>query len=112
MGVQPAQVADIGARRRWLTGLVVGLVFGVGVLIGGTVIGALAVVALVALVATPPRMAGVGGMCVGFGFGWLALFLTASERCGPECVMPDLRPWILAGAGLLVSGLFLSWRSR
>ena len=53
-------------RRRWLTGLVVGLAFGVGTLVGGTVIGALGIVSVALLAAGPPRAA------IGLALTWAA----------------------------------------
>ncbi len=96
-------------RRRWLTGLVVGLAFGVGTLVGGTVIGALGIVSVALLAAGPPRAAGLGATLLGFGGAWFALLLSAEGRCGPGCEYPFLGPWLLIAGAAVTIGLALTW---
>lgn len=101
--------------RRWLTGLAVGLAFGAGTLIGGPLVGAMGIVASALLAAEQPRAAGSGGASLGFGASWLALLLTADARCGPDCVGPDLTPWLLVAGATVIIGVGLTasaWRSR
>lgn len=101
-----------GPRRRWFTGLVIGLVFGAAGLIGGTMIGLLGLVAAGLLSIGPGRTVAIAGVLTGLGACWLALISTAEARCGPGCVGPDLTPWLLvAGASLAVgvSLTALSW---
>jgi hypothetical protein len=87
---------------------VIGLVFGLATLIGGTVMAILGLVATVLISIRPGRMAAVGGVLTGLGACWLALFASAGARCGPGCSMTDLTPWMLAGAAMLAVGLGLS----
>lgn len=114
--VAPATVRPVhGKGRRWSTGLLTGVVVGVASLVAGPIAGAFGMMALLAAAATPPRGAAVGGALLGFGSAWLALFLSADARCGPDCVGPDLTPWLLVAVGALAIGAVLTamaWRSR
>ena len=111
--VAPAVVAPPPSPgRRWAIGLATGLVMGVGLLIGGPLIGVLGVAAVVALAATPPRLAGMAGFWLGFGVGWLALFASAQARCGVDCVAPDPTPWLVAGFVGLAFGAGLTFAAR
>jgi len=97
------------ADRRWFFGLVIGLVFGLGTMIGGTPIGLLGLVAMALLCIRPGRTAAIGGVLTGFGACWLSLFTSAGARCGPGCVFPDLAPWILFASAVLVAGLAITF---
>lgn len=97
--------------RRWGFGLVVGAVFGVGVLIFGTLGGLLGLVAVVLLAWEPAREAPVGGFLAGFGTTWLLLFVRADLSYGANGGGPDLTPWYAVGIVMLVVGLFLSVRA-
>lgn len=99
--------SDSGGRR-WFTGLVIGLVFGLATLIGGTMMAILGLVATGLLSLRPGRTAAIGGVLTGLGACWLALFASARARCGPGCSGPDLSLWIAAGAVMLAVGLGLS----
>lgn len=94
--------------RRWFIGLVIGLVFGLATLIGGTMMGILGLVATVLISVRPGRTVAIGGVLTGLGACWLALFASAGARCGPGCSEPDLTPWILFSSAALVVGLALT----
>jgi hypothetical protein len=95
-------------RRRWFTGLVIGLVFGLGTLIGGTLIGMLGLVAAGLLSVRPGRTLAIGGVLTGLGTCWLFLFVTADARCGPGCSGPDITPWLAASGAMLAIGVSLT----
>jgi YndJ-like protein len=105
----PVDVASPG--RRWATGLLVGLVVGVGVLIGGPMVGLIGVAAVVLLAIEPGREAPVGGLLTGFGAAWLALFLRADASCGSGCTGPDLTPWYAFAGVMLLVGVVLTIRA-
>jgi hypothetical protein len=94
--------------RRWFVGLVIGLVFGVATLIGGTMMAILGLVAVGLLSIRPGRTAAIGGVLTGLGTSWLALFASAGVRCGVSCTFPDLLPWMAASGVMLVTGLGLT----
>jgi YndJ-like protein len=97
--------------RRWVEGLIVGLVVGVGILVAGPLVGAIGIVATLLLSFEPGRDAPVGGLLIGFGIGWLAIFGSSSARCGQGCVQPDLGPWIGTAFVTLAVGAILTWRA-
>jgi hypothetical protein len=99
-------------RWRWFVGLVIGLVFGLATLIGGTMMAILGLVAVGLLSIRPGRTAAIGGVLTGLGACWLALFATAGARCSTSCTFPDLLPWMAASVVMLVTGLgitVLAW---
>jgi hypothetical protein len=96
------------ARRRWFTGLVIGLVFGLATLIGGTIMAALGLVAAALLSIRPGRTLAIGGVLTGLGACWLAVFASAEARCGLGCIGPDLTPWFLASGAALAVGVSLT----
>jgi len=96
------------ARRRWFTGLVIGLVFGLATLIGGTLMGILGLVAAGLLSVRPGRMLAIGGVLLGFGACWLFVIGTADARCGPGCSGPDITPWLAASGAMLAVGMSLT----
>ena len=106
----PRRVAAPPARR-WAIGLVVGATFGVGVLIGGTLMVPLGLVAVVLLAWEPGRDAPVGGFLAGFATTWLLLFVRADLACDVDCVGPDLTPWLAVGLVVLAIGVILSIRA-
>ncbi len=102
----------IDPRRRWFTGLVIGMVFGLGTLIGGTLIGMLGLVAAGLISVRPGRMLAIGGVLTGLGACWLVLFATAEARCGPGCSGPDITPWLAASGAMLAVGVSLTALGR
>lgn len=109
----PTEQQVQGKDRRWLTGLLTGLVVGAGSLLAGPIAGAFGILALLAAAATPPREAAVGAALLGFGSAWLAIFLSADARCGLDCVGPDLTPWLLvAGAALAIGAVLTAAAAR
>ena len=98
----------MNADRRWFIGLLIGLVFGLGTLVGGTMIGLLGLVATALISVRPGRTAAIGGVLTGFGACWLALFTSAGARCS-SCVYPDLSPWLLAASAALAAGLAITF---
>ncbi len=99
----------VGARR-WLTGLVVGLVSGTGSLVAGTLGAALGVCAILLVAARAPRSVAAGGVCIGLGLSWLVLLIRADMACDVDCVGPDLGAWYLVGGALLFVGVVLTAR--
>ena len=100
--------------RRWAIGFVVGTVFGLGVLVFGTLAVPLGVVAIALLVWEPGRTAPVGGCLMGSAASWLLLLSRAGLRCGPDrpaCLSPDLGPWLTASLVALALGAILSVRA-
>jgi hypothetical protein len=97
--------------RRWAIGLVTGAIVGFGVLVGGTLVGVLGLVAILVLGRSPARSAPVGGYLTGFGTTWLLLFASAGLGCRGDCVGPDLAPWLAAALVLLGIGVILSIRA-
>ena len=95
-------------RRRWFVGVVIGLVFGLATLVGGTVMALLGLVAAGLLSVRPGRTLAVGGVLTGLGACWLAIFASADARCGAGCVGPDLTPWFLASGAMLAVGVSLT----
>lgn len=95
-------------RRRWFTGLVIGLVFGLATLVGGTMMGMLGLVAAGLLGVRPGRTLAIGGVLTGLGAGLLFLFATADARCGAGCSGPDITPWLAASGAMLAGGVSLT----
>ena len=95
-------------RRRWFTGLVVGLVFGSATLVGGTLMGLLGLVAAGLLSVRSGRTLAIGGVLTGLGGCWLFLIGTADARCGPGGSGPDVTPWLMASGAMLAVGVSLS----
>ena len=86
----------------------IGLVFGLATLVGGTIMAFLGLVAVALLSIAPGRTAAVGGVLTGLGACWLAIFASADARCGPGCYGPELAPWLLAAGAMLATGLGLT----
>ena len=99
----------------WLAGLVVGAATGfllaewpaAGLLIG--------VGFTVVAIASPRRVAAVGGLLVGIPAAWLLVVGLATARCadfgaqpGSECVMANLGGWGVVAAAILALGLVAS----
>lgn len=91
--------------RHWTIGLVVGLVFGVALLVTGVIGAALGIVAVALLLAQRPRMAVIGGLCVGIGASLVILLLRADLACRQDCVGPELTAWYAAAAVVTLLGL-------
>jgi hypothetical protein len=98
--------------RRWFTGLVIGLVFGLATLIGGTLMGMLGLVAAGLLSVRPGRTLAIGGVLTGLGTCWLVIIGSADARCGPGCSGPDITPWMAASAAMLAVGVSLTAFAR
>lgn len=105
------RAAAASPRRRWATGLLVGLVVGVGVLLGGPFVGLIGIAAVILLAVEPGREAPAGGLMTGFGAAWLALFLRADASCGDGCTGPDLTAWYAFAGVMLVVGVVLTART-
>ena len=99
-------------RRRWFTGLVIGLVFGLATLIGGTLMGMLGLIAAGLLSVRPGRVLAIGGVLTGFGACWLFVIGTADARCGLGCSGPDITPWLAASGVMLAVGVSLTALGR
>ncbi len=97
--------------RRWAIGLATGAIVGFGVLVGGTLVGLLGLVAILLLGLRPARSAPVGGYLTGFGTTWLLLFASAGLGCRADCGGPDLAPWLATALVLLGIGVILSIRA-
>jgi YndJ-like protein len=106
-----SKAAAASPQRRWRTGLLVGLVVGVGILVGGPMVGLIGIAAIALLVVEPGRDAPVGGLMSGFGAAWLALFLRADASCGADCVGPDLTAWYAIAGVMLLVGIALTIRT-
>ena len=98
--------------RRWWIGLLTGAVAGVGTLAAGSTGGLIGIVAIGLAVAERPRAAAIGGVLLGLGGAWLALFGRIALTCRAGCVTPDLRPWLLVAAALAGLGGLVTSRSR
>jgi hypothetical protein len=108
-------------RSDWLAGLVVGVAGGVlfwTLPTLGLLILALFVVPVLLL---RRSILGVAGTLVGAGGSALVVLVSAAARCdrfdaapNRECVQPDLSPWLVGAAFVLVTGIALSvsavWR--
>jgi hypothetical protein len=90
--------------------------FGLGVL-GGVLagfallswigIGVLAIPLMIGGARLRPRPFGASGLFGGWGVTWFALLGSAQARCGPDCVAPDLTPWLIVSASLLTASVIL-----
>lgn len=98
-------------RRRWTIGLLTGAMAGAGALLTGLVGGLLALVAIGLAVAEPPRAATIGGVLVGLGGAWIALFGRVALTCRDDCVGPDLRAWLLIAGTLTGLGILVTARA-
>ena len=99
--------------RSWLTGLVAGSIVGLGALVAGALAALFGLMAIVAALRLPQRLAVIGGLLLGIGASWVALLLRADLACDVDCVSPDLTGWYALGAGLVVAGAVLTaWTIR
>jgi hypothetical protein len=94
--------------KRWLIGLITGGVAGGGTLVAGPIAAMLGGVAVLLAVVERPRVAAIGGVLLGMGGAWLALFGRVALTCRADCASPDLAPWlslaaIFVGLGALVT---------
>jgi hypothetical protein len=100
--------ARMSASGRWAIGLITGLIVGIGILETGFLGAVLGILAILLFSIEPDREAPVGGLFIGGGLGWLAIFGTLPARCSGECGYPGIEPWIAASLGMLALGLLLS----
>jgi hypothetical protein len=102
-------------REAWISGLVIGAVTGLTILVLPV---AGAVIALVFAIVVRMKGSGVaaaGGFGVGSGASLLALLIRGIAACeafdagpGQGCTAPDLGPWLTIGVVALVSGVVLT----
>lgn len=97
--------------RRWWIGLLSGAVAGVGTLAAGTTGGLIGLVAIALAVAERPRAAAIGGILLGLGGAWLALFGRVAVTYQGDGVAPDPRPWLLVAAVLVGLGVLVTGRA-
>lgn len=91
----------------------VGAVAGTGILIAGVAGTAVGLIAIILAVWPPPRATAIGGVLLGLGGAWLALFGRAAMSCRDDCRAPDLMSWLAVAVGLAVLGAVVSaWASR
>lgn len=105
-------------RVSWLLGLALGLLAGGAVLVAGWLALLLMVPAGVWAAREKARPLGSGGLLIGLGAGMAGLLALASARCASsnvsapnyaaECVAPDLTPYLVAAAALVVIGACVS----
>ncbi len=81
-------------------------------MITGFLGGLLGLAAIALAVAEPPRAAAIGGVLVGLGGAWLALFGRVALTCRDGCVAPDLGPWLLVAGVLTGLGVLVTTRER
>lgn len=102
-----------GSMTSWLTGLTLGAGGGFLMLEFPTVGLAITVASIVIIWRSGSALAGAGGLLVGVGGMWFALFgrvaLTCTEASG--CEAPGIAIPVLIGAGLLATGLATSMAS-
>lgn len=91
--------------RRWTIGLVVGLVFGVALLLTGPIGAVLGIASIALLVGQPPRLAAAAGLSIGLGTSLIVLLLRADLACGADCVGPDLTAWFGASSIVVLLGV-------
>ena len=97
------------SRQAWLAGASVGATTGLLTLefpsLGWLVLAAFVVPALL----SATRVAAISGLTVGFGGTWLALLGNSSASCRPpDCIAPDIAPWLAIGSGVLTTGIALT----
>jgi hypothetical protein len=102
-------------REAWISGLVIGAVTGLTILVLPI---AGAVIALVFAIVVRIKGSGVaaaGGFGVGSGASLLALLIRGIAACaafdarpGQGCTTPDLAPWLAIGVLAVVSGVALT----
>lgn len=102
----------------WLLGIALGLIAGGAVLEAGVLALLLLVPACVWAAREKGRPLGAGGLVIGLGGGMGGLLVLANARCaasnvsGPnyfsECVAPDISPYLVVAALLVVVGACVS----
>ncbi|MBI3746537.1 MAG: hypothetical protein HY264_08480 [Chloroflexi bacterium] len=99
-----------GDRQSWLTGL--GLaVPGAFLMLEFPLFGLALLVAVIALVSMAGRaIAGVGGLFVGIGGTWVALFGRVALECRADsgCTAPGIGSAVATSAGVLAIGALIS----
>jgi hypothetical protein len=102
----------------WLLGIALGLIAGGAVLEAGVLALLLLVPASVWAAREKGRPIGAGGLIIGLGGGMAGLLALANARCaasnvsGPnyfsQCVAPDITPYLVVAAVLVVVGAGVS----
>jgi hypothetical protein len=105
-----APPAHSGPRESWVAGLVLGAIGG-PLTLEFPFLGLAICVATAAIIWLRGRAgAGIGGLLVGAGGMWLALFGRVALNCRMEtgCTAPDIGSAVAASAAILAAGLGLS----
>jgi hypothetical protein len=106
MSERPASRASVLAG--WLLGLVAGALGGVLTLSWAVPVPGLGLLPLAVGMLAPPRPFGAAGTLLGWGATWAALLLRADAACDPSsCQGPDISPWLVASAILVVAAIGL-----
>ncbi len=102
----------------WVFGIALGLIAGGAALVVGVLALLVLVPAVVWAAREKARPLGLGGLIIGLGAGMAGLLVLANARCaasngsGPnsftECVAPDVTPYLVAGAVLVIIGAGVS----
>jgi hypothetical protein len=102
----------------WLLGIALGLIAGGAALEAGVLVLLLLVPAIVWASREKARPLGLGGLIIGLGAGMAGLLAFANARCaasnvsGPNyysgCVAPDITPFLVVAAALVVIGSAVS----
>ena len=102
----------------WLSGLVLGVVSGVTVVMLGSIGLVFALASLALITWKGPRGLAFAGLLTGFGLIWTVLFAHSALTCGgpfdprvSTCVASDLTRWISGSAAIFAFGLVTSARA-
>ena len=102
-------------REAWISGLVIGAVTGLAILLVPVAGAAIALLFAIVVRVKGSGQAAAGGFGVGAGASLLALLVRAIVACeafdaepNQGCTAPDLGPWLAVGLLALVSGVTLT----
>jgi len=89
----------------WLLGAVLGAAAGLGTLVFGLLVLLALIPIAIFFLATPARMLGLGGLCIGFGGAWSLSVVTAGQACVADqgCAQPS--NFVAAAIGIFLIGL-------